>query len=141
MPVSPLRLIKHPMEFVPKADIKRVPNRTPGIYVLCKYQRPSDSHNVVYVGMSRGEKNGIASRLLSHRRSKGNLLTHSSAFEVWDNIRTEEVEELEGLFRHLHRHDSRANSLNKQRSYKPLDRVRKQSVGEWDRRAIAARER
>ena len=133
MPASPLRLIKHSMEFVAKADIKLVPNRARGIYVLYKHQRRSDSYNVVYVGMARGEKSGIAGRLLSHKRTKGDLWTHFSAFEVWDNIRMEEVEELEGLFRHLYRHDSRANSLNKQRSYKPLDRVRKQSEGEWER--------
>ena len=40
---------------------------------------------------------------------------------MWDNIRPEEVEELEGLFWHLYREDSRANSLNMQRSYQPPD--------------------
>ena len=133
MSISPLRLIKHSLEFVPKADIRRVPNRARGIYVLYKYQRRSGSYNVVYVGMARGERSGMAGRLLSHRRNKAHLWTHFSVFEVWDNIRTEEVEELEGLFRHLYRQDSRANSLNKQRSYKPLDRVRRASEGVWER--------
>jgi len=81
--------------------------------------------------MARGEKTGIAGRLLSHTKSKGKLWSHFSAFEVWDNISKEEVEELEGLFRHLYRHDSRANSLNIQRKYKPLEQIRKQSSKDW----------
>ena len=130
---SPLRLIKHAMEFVPESDIMRLPDRVRGIYVLYRYQRRTDSYNVVYVGMARGEKTGIAGRLLSHRRTKGKLWTHFSAFEVWDNVRMEEVEELEGLFRHLYRHDSRANALNKQRSYRPLVDVVRRSEKEWSR--------
>jgi hypothetical protein len=78
--------------------------------------------------MARGLKTGIAGRLGDHRRNKGGLWTHYSAFEVWDNITEKEVEELEGLFRHLYRFDSKANALNKQGSYKPLKLVcRKQS--------------
>ena len=46
-----------------------------------------------------------------------------SLFEVWDNIAEQEVEELEGIFRHVFRHDPQANRLNRQRAYKPLKRV------------------
>jgi hypothetical protein len=66
---------------------------------------------------------GIRARLRSHRRTKRDLWTHCSVFEVWDNIRDEEVAELEGLFRHLYRHDSAASALNKQRSFKAMKRV------------------
>ena len=52
-------------------------------------------------------------------------------FEVWDNIQDDEIVELEGLFRHIYRFDSRANSLNKQKAYKPLIQVRRQTESEW----------
>ena len=65
----------------------------------------------------------IRARLRSHGRTKRDLWSHCSVFEVWDNIRDEEVAELEGLFRHLYRHDSAASALNKQRSFKPMRRV------------------
>ena len=52
--------------------------------------------DVVYVGMaSRG---GIRARLKNHRRKKAGLWTHFSVFEVWENIRDEEVRELGGAF-------------------------------------------
>ena len=46
---------------------------------------------------------------------------------VWDNIREEEILELEGLFRHIYRKDARANKLNKQRGFAKLKRVAKHS--------------
>ena len=48
------------------------------------------------------------------------LWTHCSVYEVWDNITQEQVEELEGLFRHIYRKDIAANQLNAQKAYKPL---------------------
>jgi hypothetical protein len=68
-------------------------------------------------------RGGIRGRLRSHRRNKRDLWTHCSIFEVWDNIRDDEIAELEGLFRHLYRHDSAASALNKQRSFKAMKRV------------------
>jgi hypothetical protein len=65
----------------------------------------------------------IRARLGSHGRKKRNLWTHCSIFEVWDNITEAEVAELEGLFRHFYRLDSRASALNRQRSYKKLKRI------------------
>ena len=128
MPISPCRLIKNSLEFISQEEITRVPRKTRGIYVLCRHRPRLDAYDVVYVGMARGLKTGIAGRLGDHRRNKGGLWTHYSAFEVWDNITEKEVEELEGLFRHLYRFDSKANALNKQGSYKPLKLVcRKQS--------------
>jgi hypothetical protein len=67
-----------------------------------------------------GRRGGIRGRLTSHVKSKrkGKRWTHFSAFEVWDNIRQEEVAELEGLFRHIYRKDPDANRLNIQRGFK-----------------------
>jgi hypothetical protein len=110
---------------MPVADIHRLPPGLRGIYVLYLYVSPRSGrrsrYEVVYVGMAT--TGGIRSRLRSHRRSKRDLWTHCSVFEVWDNIRDEEVAELEGLFRHLYRHDSAASALNKQRSFKAMKRV------------------
>jgi hypothetical protein len=120
------------IEFQPKENIKRVPVRTRGIYVL--YQQSAEServYNVVYIGMARGKKAGIRGRLAKHSKQKHDLWTHFSAFEVWDNIREEEIEELEGLFRHLFRRDATANRLNKQKGYKKLGRLRRATSKLW----------
>lgn len=125
MAVSQLKLIKHCVEFVPKDEVKNVPRRTRGVYVLFKYRPRLDKYDVVYIGMAGGEKKaGIGGRLATHKRKKGDLWTHFSIFEVWDNIREDEVRELEGIFRHIYRRDNRANRLNVQRSFKKLSRVR-----------------
>ena len=140
MPISELRLIKNSMEYIPKDEINNLPFHTRGIYVLYKHRRRRDTtgklrdnYDVVYVGMARGLRAGIKGRLITHRRSKskGDLWTHFSAFEVWDNIREDEIAELEGIFRHIYRLDSRASQLNKQRSYKPLNRLRKKCKKVW----------
>jgi hypothetical protein len=75
-------------------------------------------------------RGGIRGRLRSHRRKKKDLWTHCSVFEVWDNIRDDEIAELEGLFRHLYRHDSAASTLNKQRSFKAMKRVERITLSE-----------
>jgi len=49
---------------------------------------------------------------------------------VWDNIRDDEIAELEGLFRHIYRFDAHANKLNVARSYRQLVRVRQQAARE-----------
>ena len=43
-----------------------------------------------------------------------------------------EIIELEGLFRHIYRYDSRANKLNKQRGFKKLKKVKDSKYWEWD---------
>jgi hypothetical protein len=65
-------------------------------------------------------------------QSRDNYL---SIFEVWDNITEQQVAELEGLFRHIYRNDSRANRLNVQRSFAVLERLRNDDLTIW-RRAI-----
>ena len=66
----------------------------------------------------------MRSRLRNHVRNKGDEWTHFSVYEVWDNIRTDEIKELEGLFRHIYRFDFHANKLNIARKYETLDTVR-----------------
>ncbi len=118
-------------------EIRKVPPRTRGIYVLYKRRgkASADTHNfdVVYVGMARGQNTGCRGRLNSHLKHKSGMWTHFSVYEVWDNIREEEVEELEGLFRHIYQYDSKANSLNSQKGYKKLRRVTKQTAIAWKR--------
>ena len=132
MPISPLRLIRNSVEYCTRKDINDVPLKTRGIYVLYKYRHHYDAYNVVYVGMSGGENAGVKGRLQKHLRYKGDHWTHFSVYQVWDNIREEEVKELEGLFRHLYRYDHKANKLNKQRGFKKLNQVRSDWFDEWE---------
>lgn len=131
MAKSELRLIKNVLEYQPVDNIDLVPNKTRGIYALYKRSNNGRNYDLVYVGMARGSVTGIKGRLRAHMKNKGGLWTHFSVFEVWDNIVETEVEELEGLFRHLFKFDAKANSLNKQRGYKKLRKVRKQTEKEW----------
>lgn len=134
MPQSELRLIKRCAEFIPKDRIKSLPRRRRGIYVLYQHRRKDgkDKYDVVYVGMAgTGRRGGIRGRLWAHFKKKGDLWTHFSAFEVWDNIRDDEIAELEGLFRHIYRRDTRANTLNIQRGFKKVRRTRNNDLGEW----------
>ena len=118
-----LRLVRQYVEYVPIDQVLKVPRDLRGIYVLYRHEparrRQGKHHyNVVYVGMAR--QGGIRWRLRSHRKTKKAKWTHFSIFEVWPNISDGEVAELEGLFRHVFRHDAVASSLNKQRGYKAL---------------------
>lgn len=136
MPESPLRLIEKCAEYIPQDRFAEVPLGLRGIYVL--YDCPDkdkQERNVVYVGMAcAGRRGGIRSRLRGHRNSrrKGSRWTHFSIFKVWDNIRDEEVAELEGLFRHIYRDDSRANSLNIHRGFEKLRKIRQNCLKDWD---------
>ena len=142
MPVSELRLIKHCVEFKDKTYIKKIPLRTRGVYVLYKKKsnkkKPKDeAFDVVYIGMAGGEKKaGIGGRLRAHVRKKPKEWTHFSAFEVWDNIREEEIRELEGILRHIFRKDSHANKLGIQKSFKKLTKIRRETekANWWDNR-------
>jgi hypothetical protein len=135
MTQSPLRLVKRCTEFLPQADVPQVPGSLRGLYVLYRKQRRNghDRFCVVYVGMSAsGRTRGIRRRLEAHRKQKGDLWTHFSVFQVWDNIRDEEIRELEGLFRHLYRKDPAANRLNVARGFKPIRAIRRPSIRQWD---------
>jgi len=124
MTQSPLRLITRKQEHLHQSEINSLPIGLRGIYVLYRYRRQTGAFNVVYVGMARsGGRSGIRGRLKRHRRRKKELWTHCSVYEVWDNIRDEEVIELEGLFRQIYALDQRANLLNRQRSFGLLKQV------------------
>ena len=132
MEQSPLRLIKRSSEYILLDDINLIPRGLRGIYVLYNRRPKLKTYDVVYVGMTLGGKGGLRGRLKGHRRKKVGLWTHCSIFEVWDNIRNDEIVELEGLFRHIYRYDSRANKLNKQRGFKKLKMVRDSKFWEWN---------
>ncbi len=128
---SALRLIKRCAEYLEEDQVLKLPRGLRGIYVLYKRRRRKEgfSFDVVYVGMA--SQGGIRSRLKSHRRRKAGLWTHFSVFEVWENIRDDEVRELEGLFRHLYRDDAKASPLNLARGYKALRRLRNNAIAGW----------
>jgi hypothetical protein len=143
MAESVLRLIKRSAEFRGIDQVREVPRGRRGLYVLYRRRRKAGAvhFDVVYVGMAR---KGMLARLLSHTKTKQRTWTHFSVFEVWDNVRDDEIVELEGLFRHLYRRDSKANSLNKQRKFGKAFKVREDDFREWrnddkDRRADVAR--
>lgn len=131
MPISNCYLFKNSLEFIPINEVSSVPSNVRGIYVLFLAQKDSSVMDVVYIGMARGEKSGAKARLKSHKNSKSKLWTHFSVYEVWDNISRAQVEELEGLFRQIYRLDSKANKLNIQKTYKPLQSIRRKSVKDW----------
>ena len=131
MSISELRLIKSVLEYQSIEKIHLVPIKTRGIYALYQEQEDGKAYDLVYVGMARGKESGIRGRLSKHRTRKRDLWSHFSVYEVWDNVREDEVEELEGLFRHLFKHDSKANSLNIQKTYKKLVRIRRDTEQRW----------
>jgi hypothetical protein len=132
MASSELRLIKHYVEYFNKDRIDHIPKNTRGIYVLFKHRPRLHKFDVVYVGMAGAEKAGIKGRLRRHRSRKNKYWTHFSVFEVWDNIREEEIRELEGLFRHIYQKDTQANRLNRQRKFKKLVKIKnKTKKDEW----------
>jgi hypothetical protein len=136
MPESELRLVRRIAEFITKDEVRLLPRSLRGIYVLYKRRldHGREKYDVLYVGMAAaGRRGGMRGRLMSHARSKrkGKLWTHFSAFEVWDNIRDDEVAELEGLFRHIYRKDSNANALNIQRGFKKTRSVREDDLSKW----------
>ena len=123
---SPLRLIKQFAEFRTMAEVKLVPRGRRGLYVLYQWSESDgkEHYDVVYVGMAT---KGIRGRLESHVKSPKKAVhwTHFSAFEVWDNIRDEEIRELEGLFRHIYKFDSQASPLNAARGFKAIRAIPK----------------
>src|ERR1700683_3152715 len=117
MPESALRLIKRSAEFRPRTEVSSVPRGRRGIYVLYHQRRQKGKilFDVVYVGLATLS---MRRRLDSHLKRKPDLWTHFSVYEVWDNIRDEEIVELEGLFRHIYRKDTNANRLNIQKQFR-----------------------
>lgn len=132
MEQSPLRLIKRCAEYIPIDDIDALPRGLRGIYVLYFQKGKNKKFDVVYVGMTNAFKGGgIRGRLQGHRDEKSGLWTHSSVYEVWNNIRDEEVKELEGLFRHIYKSDSKASPLNTQRTFAKIDEIVDPNFADW----------
>ena len=133
---SDLRFIRRSAEFLEPTEISHLKNGLRGIYVLYlrKIDGGKERYDVQYIGMSRGDRFGMKGRLRAHRRStsKADRWTHFSIFEVWDNVTKEEIEELEGFARHLYRRDSTASTMNIQRGYKKLRKVRKPKIRDWN---------
>jgi len=128
-----LCFIKRSAEFLKQDEISKLPRGLRGIYVLYREQPSKTKRRVFdlrYIGMSTS---GIGGRLRSHKRSKRKTgeWTHFSVFQVWDNVTNQEVSELEGLARHLYRFDPTASTLNIQRGYKRLRRVRDNKISSW----------
>jgi hypothetical protein len=130
MPETELKLFRRCVELQPREEYVNIPRGVRGIYALLKLRRRTGRYDVVYVGMAR---NSVRGRLRAHLRNeaKRDLWTHFSVFEVFDNVRGEEIEELEGLLRHIYRMDSRANRLNVQRAFAKLRRVRSRRLDDW----------
>jgi hypothetical protein len=131
MSTAEMRFIKRCAEWVPKDERINIPKNTRGIYVL--FHKSGVSFDVVYVGMARGEKTGMYQRIAHHAKSKrkGSHWSHFSIFEVHDNISVDEVEELEGLFRHIYRKDQNANIFNRQKRHHKLFRIRENNLKLW----------
>jgi hypothetical protein len=110
-------------------EVEKIPSKTRGIYVLL-HQKEPDVYDVMYIGMTAA---GVHGRLQSHLKSgtKTKFCSHFSMFEVHDNVPEEEIEELEGILRHIFRKDSHANQLAHQRGYGPLREVRRRDWGQW----------
>jgi len=133
MPVSRLRFFKRCAEFIPRDKVRYVPRNTRGIYVLLNEIKPKKNYAVVYVGMAGGKRSGSGGRLNAHNRSKRKEWTHFSVFEAWDNISQSEIQELEGLVRHMFRKDKAALPLNKARK-SGLSKVRDNRIQKWSER-------
>lgn len=123
MPESELRLVKRSAQWLKKEERSLVPKGIRGIYALHKFRPRVKKYDVVYIGMTTTGI-GLRARLDRHARSTRKDWTHFSMFVVWENIRNEEIEELEGLFREIYRRDKRANKFNRQGKFKKLQNVR-----------------
>lgn len=126
---SMCKFIKRIAEFQPQDQIKHIPGNTRGIYALLNKSKVS--FDVVYVGLSAGERAGMQSRMKAHRRSKRFKWTHFTVLEAHDNITRQEIKELEGLLRLIYRKDTRSNKLNKQLRYKPFRKITKKDILSW----------
>lgn len=126
----PSSLVVRLAEFRPKEEVLLVPRRRRGLYVLFNRKPDSRKYDVVYVGLSCVT---IRGRLRAHRgsRRKGPQWTHFSIFEVSPSVTDTQIAELEGLFRHIYRRDSRANTLNRQRTHAALRRIRNNDLASW----------
>jgi len=120
-------VIKKCAEFIHKKDIGKIPKRLRGVYTLFKKREDRINnivyYNVVYIGLAT---KCIWSRINSHTKSrrKNKHWTHFSLFEVNNNVRNQEIKDLEGIIRHVYRKDRRANKINIAKGYDALRKIR-----------------
>lgn len=122
MTQSPLRLIKGKIELIAQSEINQLPKDIRGIYALFEGHPEKKVYNVRYVGMST---RSVRTRLKKHRKKKKTLWSHCTVFEVWYNVRDDEIKELEGILRHIYRYDQVANQLNEMKSFKVFKKILK----------------
>src|ERR1700680_4874954 len=122
------RFIKRCAEWIPKAESKRIPPATRGIYALLDHQPRINKYDVVYVGMTA--RSSVGRRLARHK-NRAKIWNHFSIFEVRDNVGEDQILELEGLFREIYRKDSRSNRFNRMCKYKKLQKVRNDDLRSW----------
>ena len=123
---APLRTVKRWQRYTPRAEWKRVPKYTRGLYVLYR-QRGAKHYEVSYIGVAglgRTGGGGIRGLLKSHALKKSGW-THYSLFEVHDNVTRDEIRELEALLLGIFRHDSRIQLSNKQTGSRKLSALRR----------------
>ncbi len=130
--VSALRLIKWCTQWQDKKNWEKVPINLRGVYVLHKGDPKHDIYNVAYIGMA-ASGTGIKRRLKIHCRSKrkGDKWTHFSFYVVWENIRDEEIRELECLLQEIYRKDSHANLLARQKGCQKIKDIREENPKKW----------
>src|SRR5579872_300177 len=130
--VSTLRLIKWCTQWQDKKNWEKVPVNLRGIYILHSGKTEDDIYNVAYIGMAVYGM-GIKRRLRNHYRSKrkGSKWTHFSFYVVWENVRDDEIRELECLLQEIYRKDTHANSLARQKGCKRIKEVRRMRTSEW----------
>ena len=121
MAEASLRLIKRGSEYIEKDKLRSIPRDVRGIYTLLN-NVDAEQYEILYIGMT---DRSIHRRIRKHSRSKSKQQkwTHFSFFEVHDNVRNEEIRELEGILRHIFRKDPNAMRLNMARGYKALKRL------------------
>ena len=125
---SLLRFIKRWKRYEPRGNLRRIPLKTRGVYVLYKNEA-GENYNVVYIGVAglgRTGGGGVRGRLKSHNARIKNW-THFSIFEVHDNITRDEIREFEALLLGIFRHDPRIQLANKQKGSKKLYQLRHSS--------------
>jgi|SRR5689334_3629732 len=133
MSAGSTELIKKRAQWRPKEESSHIPPATRGIYALLQ-KTGKDRYDVVYIGMT--SRSSVGRRLARHKNSK-KIWNHFSIFEVRDNIKEQQILELEGLFREIYRKDTKANRFNRIGKYGKLQDVRIDDLKSWNKKKQA----
>jgi hypothetical protein len=123
-------IIKRCRLYEHRGDFRGVPPVTRGVYVLYRERLPKrksgrpiyEVSHIGVAGVATEATTGMSSRLKNHHKNKAGW-THYSIFEVHDNVRGEEIRELEGLLLRIFRDDPRVALSNEQLGGKVLNRL------------------